>query len=150
MSLGVQEDTPYWVVVAIVLGTTTLSIAGHLFYALAFSTRRMVSAYRRSGLIFRLGWCQAADQPVAPPLSISKAAPAKLVHRVALDRFGAFRAVQPTDRNSIVLAKAGASGLDLRARQGRRRARASATTHVPSLRSSENLCGQALVLFIAK
>jgi hypothetical protein len=31
MSLGVQEDAPYWVVVAIVVGTTTLSIAGHLF-----------------------------------------------------------------------------------------------------------------------
>lgn len=103
MSLGVQEDTPYWVVVAIVLGTTILSIAGHLFYALAFSTRRMVSAYRRSGLIFRLGWCQAADQPVAPPLSISKAAPAKLVYRVALDRFGAFRAVQPTEGSRTLL-----------------------------------------------
>jgi amino acid exporter len=48
MSLGVQEDAPYWVVVPIVVGTTTLSIAGHPFYALAFSTRRMASAYRRA------------------------------------------------------------------------------------------------------
>jgi amino acid exporter len=48
MSLGVQEGAPHWVVVAIVLGTTTLSIVGHLLYALAFSTQRMVSAYRRA------------------------------------------------------------------------------------------------------
>lgn len=57
----------------------------------------------RSGLIFRLGWCQVADQPVAPPLSISKAAPAKLVYRVALARFGAFRAVQPTEGSRTLL-----------------------------------------------
>jgi amino acid exporter len=48
MSLGVQKDAPYWVVMAIVLGGTTLSIVGHLLYALTFSTGRMVSAYRRS------------------------------------------------------------------------------------------------------
>jgi amino acid exporter len=47
-SLGVQEDAPRWVAVAIVLGTTILSVAGHLLYALAVSTQRAVSAYRRA------------------------------------------------------------------------------------------------------
>ena len=38
MSLGVQEGAPYWVIVAMVLGTTTLSIARYLLRAGLFDT----------------------------------------------------------------------------------------------------------------
>ena len=43
MSLGVQPGSPSWVGASIVI----LSVAGHLIYAIAFSTRRMVTAYRK-------------------------------------------------------------------------------------------------------
>jgi amino acid exporter len=48
MSLGVQDGAPHWIVIAIVAGTAFLSVIGHLIYALAFSTQRMVTAYRRA------------------------------------------------------------------------------------------------------
>ncbi|MEM7192514.1 MAG: LysE family translocator [Pseudomonadota bacterium] len=46
MSLGVEASAPFWVGASIVLGTTALSIGGHLAYAVLFSTSPMVAAYR--------------------------------------------------------------------------------------------------------
>ncbi|MEH6404058.1 MAG: LysE family translocator [Sneathiella sp.] len=48
MSLAVDTSAPAWVGGAIVLGTTIISTAGHLVYALAFSTSPMVAAYGRA------------------------------------------------------------------------------------------------------
>jgi amino acid exporter len=48
MSLGLQGGAPWWVGATIVSGTAGLSVAGHLLYALAFSTRRMVMLYGRA------------------------------------------------------------------------------------------------------
>lgn len=48
MSLGLQSDAPLWVGASIVLGTSVLSVAGHLVYAVAFSTRTMVVFYKRA------------------------------------------------------------------------------------------------------
>jgi threonine/homoserine/homoserine lactone efflux protein len=48
MSLGLQHDAPPWVVVAIVVGTSTLSLAIHYLYAVAFSTPMMVRVYGRA------------------------------------------------------------------------------------------------------
>jgi amino acid exporter len=48
ISLGVQSDAPGWVGIAIVLGNGILSIAGHLGYAVAFSTQPMVAFYGRA------------------------------------------------------------------------------------------------------
>jgi amino acid exporter len=46
VSLGLGgHDAPLWVAVAIVAGTTALSTALHLLYALAFSTKAMVRVY---------------------------------------------------------------------------------------------------------
>jgi amino acid exporter len=47
MSLGLQSGAPWWVGATIVLGIAVLSLIGHLLYALAFSTQRMVTIYRR-------------------------------------------------------------------------------------------------------
>lgn len=48
VSIGVHEDAPLWAGVSIVLGATTLSIGGHVMYALAFSTRTMVALYTKA------------------------------------------------------------------------------------------------------
>lgn len=48
ISLGLAPDAPLWVAVAIVAGTTALSTALHLLYALAFSTRTMVRVYGKA------------------------------------------------------------------------------------------------------
>jgi threonine/homoserine/homoserine lactone efflux protein len=48
ISLGVEGNTPWWVSIAIVLGTTVLSGVGHLIYAVAFSARRVVAIYQRA------------------------------------------------------------------------------------------------------
>lgn len=48
MSLGLDHAAPASTALAIVLGTTTLSVAGYLAYALAFSTQRVVAAYGRA------------------------------------------------------------------------------------------------------
>ncbi len=48
MSLGLQADPPWWVIAVIIAGTTFLSVVGHLLYALAFSTERIVLIYRRA------------------------------------------------------------------------------------------------------
>ena len=52
MSLGMQHDAPLWVVGAIVVGTSALSLAIHYLYAVAFSTPAMVlSASTKSACI---------------------------------------------------------------------------------------------------
>lgn len=48
MALGVDAAAPVWVGGSIVIGTTLLSITGHLTYAVAFSTAPLISAYRRA------------------------------------------------------------------------------------------------------
>ena len=39
---------PAWFVLAIVAGTSALSVAGHVLYALAFFTERVAAAYTRA------------------------------------------------------------------------------------------------------
>jgi amino acid exporter len=48
MSLGLRNDAPLWVVGAIVVGTSALSLAIHYLYAVAFSTPTMVRIYGRA------------------------------------------------------------------------------------------------------
>jgi amino acid exporter len=48
MSLGLRNDAPLWVVGAIVVGTSALSLAIHYLYAVAFSTPAMVRIYGRA------------------------------------------------------------------------------------------------------
>lgn len=48
MSLGLAQSAPASTAVIIVVGTTVLSVVGHIAYALAFSTRRVVLAYQRA------------------------------------------------------------------------------------------------------
>ncbi len=48
VSLGMDATSPAWVLAAIILGTTTLSLLVHIAYALAFSTAKMVAAYAKS------------------------------------------------------------------------------------------------------
>lgn len=55
VSLGFHPDAPWWVAAMIVTGTTLMSVAMHLAYALAFSTARMVRWYRAARR-----WIQAA------------------------------------------------------------------------------------------
>jgi len=47
ISLGLQENAPWWVGFSIVIGTTILSIVIHCVYAIAFSTTRMVHLYSK-------------------------------------------------------------------------------------------------------
>jgi len=48
VSLGLQADAPLWVGLAIIIGTSILSIALHCAYAVAFSTPAMVRIYSNS------------------------------------------------------------------------------------------------------
>lgn len=48
VSLGMDATSPSWVLGAIIVGTTTLSLVVHIAYTLAFSTTRMVAAYARA------------------------------------------------------------------------------------------------------
>ena len=48
VSLGVHAGAPVWVGASIVIGTTTLSLCGHLLYAITFSTKPMVALYTRA------------------------------------------------------------------------------------------------------
>ncbi len=48
ISLGLQNDAPYWVGLLIVLGTGFLSVAIHCLYAMAFSTPVMVRFYGKA------------------------------------------------------------------------------------------------------
>jgi amino acid exporter len=55
VSLGLQENAPLWVGIAITVGTSVLSVVFHCLYALAFSTAPMVRFYSRARR-----WIQAA------------------------------------------------------------------------------------------
>lgn len=48
ISLGITNDTPGWVALVIVAGTSFLSVVIHLLYAIAFSTPIMVGLYSKS------------------------------------------------------------------------------------------------------
>ena len=48
MSLGMGAGAPAWVALIIVAGTAVLSLAGHVLYAFAFSTERVVAVYARA------------------------------------------------------------------------------------------------------
>ena len=48
MSLAMDANAPVWVGAAIVVGTGILSVAGHVSYALTFSTQPIVAAYGRA------------------------------------------------------------------------------------------------------
>lgn len=48
MSLGLAHSAPASTALIIVIGTTILSIVGHVAYAVAFSTKRVVAAYDRA------------------------------------------------------------------------------------------------------
>ena len=47
MSLGLEANAPLSVGLAIVFGTTLISVVGHQAYAIVFSTEPMIRAYRR-------------------------------------------------------------------------------------------------------
>ncbi|MHA7772046.1 LysE family translocator [Roseibium sp. M-1] len=48
VSLGMQQDAPWWVGAVIVLGTFLLSVVIHQLYAIAFSSAVMVGLYARA------------------------------------------------------------------------------------------------------
>ena len=48
MSLGLAHDAPASTALIIVVGTSILSVIGHVLYAVAFSTRRVVAVYGRA------------------------------------------------------------------------------------------------------
>ena len=48
VSLGVHAGAPAWVGASIVLGTSLLSLCGHLLYAITFSTKPMVALYAKA------------------------------------------------------------------------------------------------------
>lgn len=48
MSLGLAQSAPASTAIVIVVGTTILSVVGHVAYAVAFSTRRAVRVYGRA------------------------------------------------------------------------------------------------------
>lgn len=48
VSLGVHSGAPAWVGASIVIGASTLSLCGHLLYAITFSTKPMVALYTKA------------------------------------------------------------------------------------------------------
>ena len=48
MSLGLAQSAPTSTAAIIVIGTTILSVVGHVVYAVAFSTQRVVAVYGRA------------------------------------------------------------------------------------------------------
>ncbi len=48
ISLGLKQNSPIWVSLAIVAGTFAISVIAHLLYAFAFSTPIMLRAYSRA------------------------------------------------------------------------------------------------------
>lgn len=48
VGIGLGGDAPLWVGITLVVSATVISIAGHLAYAVTFSTRPVVEFYRRS------------------------------------------------------------------------------------------------------
>ena len=55
VGIGLGADAPLWVGLALIVSATTISILGHLAYAVAFSTEAVIAGYRR----FRR-WIEAA------------------------------------------------------------------------------------------
>ncbi|MES5099270.1 LysE family translocator [Agrobacterium sp. BA1120] len=53
ISLGLAQDAPSWVGLVIVIGTSILSVAIHLAYAIAFSTPVMVRLYSQARRIIQ-------------------------------------------------------------------------------------------------
>ncbi len=47
LPLCIDNGAPPWVWMAVVIGTTTMSVLGHLAYAIAFSTRPAIDAFHR-------------------------------------------------------------------------------------------------------
>lgn len=48
VSLGMDAASPVWVMFAIILGTTTLSLLVHIAYTFAFSAPQMIAAYAKA------------------------------------------------------------------------------------------------------
>jgi amino acid exporter len=48
VSLGLQDGAPYWIGLAIIIGTAILSLVIHCLYAIAFSTPVMMHIYSRA------------------------------------------------------------------------------------------------------
>lgn len=48
VGIGLGPDAPLWVGMTLIIGTTCLSILGHLAYAVTFSTQPVVNLYRRA------------------------------------------------------------------------------------------------------
>lgn len=48
LSVAIDQTAPVWVGGIVVLGTGTISVLGHLAYAIAFSTTPMVNGYRKA------------------------------------------------------------------------------------------------------
>lgn len=48
VSLGMDASSPVWVLAAIIVGTTILSLMVHIAYTLAFSTSKMVTTYAKA------------------------------------------------------------------------------------------------------
>ena len=53
LSLGIQNDAPFWVGAAIVLGTFSLSVVIHAIYAIVFSRPTMMQLYIRAKRIIQ-------------------------------------------------------------------------------------------------
>lgn len=48
VSLGLREDSPWWMGISIIVGTTLISLTVHVVYAVLFSTPKMISIYDRA------------------------------------------------------------------------------------------------------
>lgn len=48
VSIGVNAGAPLWVGAVLIAGSTILSIAGHVIYAVSFSTQPMVALYKKA------------------------------------------------------------------------------------------------------
>lgn len=48
VSLGLKEDSPVWMGLSIIAGTTLISLTVHMVYALVFSTPKMIELYGKA------------------------------------------------------------------------------------------------------
>lgn len=48
VSLGLKEDSPIWMGLSIIVGTTLISLTVHMVYALVFSTPKMIALYGKA------------------------------------------------------------------------------------------------------
>ncbi len=55
LPLCIDPAAPLWVWLAIILGTTTMSIAGHLAYAIVFSSVPAIAAYKKARRVIESG-----------------------------------------------------------------------------------------------